>query len=248
MKREHEGFNWAWIEARKKAAQNKDDLAFAHALAPDEWKYWIRTGDLEKVRRRVYGRSTSKKEEQLPKVGSADDKILQQIYAYYRKKDKIKGNSGDFEFEGLAKEITRLIIGDACHDGWVTKSSGDGGYDFVLRVDVGTKGISQVRQVVLGQAKCYGPNNQVTGEAVDRVIARLKRGWIAAFVTTSYFSDATQREILEDEYPIMLISGKQVAQTVRKYIYEKNITLIEYLDSLSREQSFKSPEDILKEE
>lgn len=46
----------------------------------------------------------------------------------------------------------------------------------------------------------------------------------------------------------MLISGKQVAQTVRKYIYEKNITLQEYLDSLSRDQSFKSPEDILKEE
>ncbi len=189
-----------------------------------------------------------KKEEQLPTPGSADDKILNQIYEYYRKKDNSKAHSGDFEFEGLAKEITRLIIGDACHDGWVTKSSGDGGYDFVLRVDIGTKGISQVRQVVLGQAKCYRRDQRITGEAVDRVVARLKRGWIAAFVTTSFFSDPAQREILEDDYPIMLISGKQVAQTVRKYIYEKNITLQEYLDSLSRDQSFKSPEDILKEE
>ncbi len=248
MKKEQEGFDWSWIEARKQAAKDKNFLSLANALAPKEWKFWIKTGDLEKVRRKVYGRSTSKKEEQLPTPGSADDKILNQIYEYYRKKDNSKAHSGDFEFEGLAKEITRLIIGDACHDGWVTKSSGDGGYDFVLRVDIGTKGISQVRQVVLGQAKCYRRDQRITGEAVDRVVARLKRGWIAAFVTTSFFSDPAQREILEDDYPIMLISGKQVAQTVRKYIYEKNITLQEYLDSLSRDQSFKSPEDILKEE
>lgn len=155
MKKEQEGFDWAWIEARRKAHEDKSTLSLAYALAPKEWKYWIKTGDLEKVRRKVYGRSTTKKEEQLPKPGSADDKILHQIYDYYHKKDKAKAHSGDFEFEGLAKDVTRLIIGDACHDGWVTKSSGDGGYDFVLRVDIGTKGISQVRQVVLGQAKCY---------------------------------------------------------------------------------------------
>lgn len=186
----------------------------AYALAPKEWKEWIQTGNLERVRRRVYGRSTTKRKEQLPAPGSVDDRVLHQIYDYYHAKDKIKAHSGDFEFEGLAKEVTRLIIGDACHDGWVTKSSGDGGYDFVLRVDIGTKGISQVRQVVLGQAKCYKLTHGINGEAIDRVVARLKRGWIAAFVTTSFFSDQSQREILADDYPIMLISGKQVAQTV----------------------------------
>ena len=61
MKKEQEGFDWSWIEARKRAAKDKNFLSLANALAPKEWKFWIRTGDLEKVRRKVYGRSTSKK-------------------------------------------------------------------------------------------------------------------------------------------------------------------------------------------
>ena len=156
-----------------------------------------------------------------------------------------------FGFEYLAKDVTRLLIEDSgtiCHDGWVTKASGDGGYDYVLRIDIGNHGLSQVRQVVLGQAKCYERNNGVSGKDVDRIIARLKRGWLAAFVTTSYFTNATQQEILEDNYPILLITGKQVAEIVNKELYRKNISLDKYLKSLNMEQEYKNPEDILKEE
>ncbi|MGN8748761.1 hypothetical protein ACTNDR_09720, partial [Lactobacillus amylovorus] len=76
----------------------------------------------------------------------------------------------------------------------------------------------------------------------------LKRGWLAAFVTTSYFTNATQQEILEDNYPILLITGKQVAEIVNKELYRKNISLDKYLKSLNMEQEYKNPEDILKEE
>ena len=237
LKKEQEGFNWDWIDARRE----KDK--FAPCLAPKEWQEWIKDGDLNKIRRHVYGRSTANKKEQLPTPGSKLDIILQKIYSHYQ--------NNPFGFEYLAKDVTRLLIEDSgtiCHDGWVTKASGDGGYDYVLRIDIGNHGLSQVRQVVLGQAKCYERNNGVSGKDVDRIIARLKRGWLAAFVTTSYFTNATQQEILEDNYPILLITGKQVAEIVNKELYRKNISLDKYLKSLNMEQEYKNPEDILKEE
>lgn len=237
LKHEQEAFDWNWIEARRKNSE------FAFALAPTEWKNWINNGDFNKVRRHVYGRNTIKKEDQLPQKNSKDESLLNSIYLFY------KDNPYGFEF--LAKDITRLLIEDSgtvCHDGWVTKASGDGGFDFVLRTDIGNQGMNQIRQVVLGQAKCYKTSNGVDGKDVDRIIARLKRGWIAAFVTTSYFTNATQKEILEDNYPIMLINGKNVAEIVRKHLYKNNITLNQYLDSLNKEQQYKNPEDILKEE
>lgn len=237
LKKEQEGFNWDWIDARRE----KDK--FAPRLAPREWQEWIKDGDFNKIRRHVYGRSTANKKEQLPTPGSKLDIILQKIYSHYQ--------NNPFGFEYLAKDVTRLLIEDSgtiCHDGWVTKASGDGGYDYVLRIDIGNHGLSQVRQVVLGQAKCYERNNGVSGKDVDRIIARLKRGWLAAFVTTSYFTNATQQEILEDNYPILLITGKQVAEIVNKELYRKNISLDKYLESLNMEQEYKNPEDILKEE
>lgn len=237
LKKEQEGFNWDWIDARRE----KDK--FAPCSAPKEWQEWIKDGDFNKIRRHVYGRSTANKKEQLPTPGSKLDIILQKIYSHYQ--------NNPFGFEYLAKDVTRLLIEDSgtiCHDGWVTKASGDGGYDYVLRIDIGNHGLSQVRQVVLGQAKCYERNNGVSGKDVDRIIARLKRGWLAAFVTTSYFTNATQQEILEDNYPILLITGKQVAEIVNKELYRKNISLDKYLKSLNMEQEYKNPEDILKEE
>lgn len=117
-----------------------------------------------------------------------------------------------------------------------------------MRIDVGAKGISQVRQVVLGQAKCYEQGHGIGGKDIDRIIARLKRGWIASFVTMSYYTDQAQKEILEDNYPIMLINGKQVAEIVSEHIYKENISLESYLEGIDKEQAYKVPEDILKEE
>lgn len=47
-------------------------------------------------------------------------------------------------------------------------------------------------------------------------MARLRRGWFGVFVTTGYFSRAAQEELIQDEYPVMLIDGRQVAESVRQ--------------------------------
>ncbi|MBK7928979.1 MAG: restriction endonuclease [Bryobacterales bacterium] len=93
---------------------------------------------------------------------------------------------------------------------WVTKRSGDGGVDFVCRMDVGDPAdlLSRTSAVVLGQAKCIATSAAIGGHALARVVARLQRGWIGVFVTTGVFSRAAQLELAQDRYLVVLINGE----------------------------------------
>jgi restriction endonuclease Mrr len=99
----------------------------------------------------------------------------------------------------------------------VSRSSGDGGVAFIGRIDMGS--ISACTPVVvLGQAKCILPTASVSPEQVVRVVARLRRGWIGVYVTTGSFSRQAQIEIIDDQYPVVLISGGSLATTVRRMV------------------------------
>jgi hypothetical protein len=109
--------------------------------------------------------------------------------------------------------------GDYRHFG-VTRGSADGGFDFVGRLDVGD-GFGRAKIVVLGQAKCESQRTPTNGLDVARTVARLRRGWIGVYVTTSFFSNRTQQEVLEDRYPILLINGRRLAEEVRTAIIDR---------------------------
>jgi hypothetical protein len=83
-----------------------------------------------------------------------------------------------------------------------------------------------------------------------RTVARLKRGWIGAYVTTSFFSPNSQKEIIEDDYPLIKINGKVLAEhAMRLRDASGKKTLKEYLESIDEEYPDKiqqrRPEDIL---
>jgi hypothetical protein len=121
--------------------------------------------------------------------------------------------------------------------------------DFVGRLDLGS-GFSKVKVILLGQAKCENPNKPTSGVHISRTVARLKRGWIGAYVTTSFFSEPMQREIIEDQYPLLMINGLELAREVL-ILLEKSgkHSLADYLDELDTEYlgriSARSPEEIL---
>ncbi len=48
------------------------------------------------------------------------------------------------------------------------------------------------------------------------MVARLRRGWIGVYVTTSDYSRNAQEEMVEDQYPIVLIDGRRLAEEVRR--------------------------------
>jgi hypothetical protein len=127
--------------------------------------------------------------------------------------------------------------------------SSDGGADFIGRLDIGSR-FGKTKLVVLGQAKCESLKTPTGGNHIARTVARLKRGWIGAYVTTSYFSEAVQREIIEDQYPILLINGKRIAEVVHRIIHDDGYTTLEALLDELDEQYIdrihnRRPEEIL---
>jgi hypothetical protein len=69
-------------------------------------------------------------------------------------------------------------------------------------------------------------------------------------VTTSFFSRPVQAEVIEDEYPIMLIGGRQVASTVERVMFELGerdvASFLNRLDGQYEDRvRFRQPSEIL---
>lgn len=240
---ENELFDWTWINRRRDPNLSLDETL---AGAPSSWRQWVSAGAsaLPRIRRSTAKLLVTKPKDQMPEPGSRYERILREIYAYYASKKH--------RFEGLAYAISRRLLSSSGRrfvEGWITPSSGDGGADFIGRVDIGA-GFGAVRQIVYGQAKCTSPSCGVDGKDIARTVARLKRGWFGVFVTTGYFSEPVQREVIEDEYPILLVSGLTVAEHAHQLVEEGGFeSLRAYLDHLDGEFpamiARRRPEEIL---
>jgi hypothetical protein len=204
LESENERFDWDWIEFRRDPSlTSRETLRFA----PRAWRRWVGEGEvaLESCRRRVLKSRISSPTAQL-EMGQAEAELLGVVYEHYRR-DK-------HAFEALASLVTSQVLGEGCERGWVTKRSGDGGVDFVSRLTLGA-GSSSTSVVVLGQAKCVGIHQSIGGKEFARVVARLQRGWIGAFVTTGIYPRNAQLELHQDQYPLILINGKRLAEALR---------------------------------
>jgi len=244
ISKEHELFDWKWINQRR---VNNFSIGETNQLAPNSWVTWLKEGNnsLNKLRRRVSKLSLVKTINQKPINGSKLEDTLLEIYEHYSTK---KHN-----FEALAELIAEQVIGNDLgiyQKGWVTQGGGDGGADFIGKVTLGNS-FSKVDLIVLGQAKCEGLQTPTGGNHIARTVARLKRGWLGVYVTTSYFSEAVQREVIEDKYPIVLIHGKRVAEEVSKLVFNStqfdNVKMfLNYVDTLyPLRLKQRQPEEIL---
>jgi hypothetical protein len=223
MDAEKEVFDWQWISARR---DENNDAMVCHKYAPASWKRWINGGPkvLESCRRRVVKLMTYSTDEQIPTKGSKEEKVLSEIYNFY--------DGRKARFESLASEIAARIIDQGSgqyRQGWITPPSSDHGADFVGLLEIGSE-IAKAKLIVLGQAKCEKRTTATNGKDIARTVARLRRGWVGVYVTTSYFSIPVQREVLEDRFPIILVNGLRLAQETLEIVHE---------------QAFKSVEDFL---
>jgi hypothetical protein len=228
LSQENEELNWEWINARRDPTFTSEECL---QLAPSAWKKWVSAGPagLVGLRRNVITRNVVSEKMQRPSKGSSEEKILKGIYDYYSGKNH--------RFEAMAEFVVQEIFREQHTDykpGWITQGSGDGGYDFVGAVDLDPIGaLKSSRQVVIGQAKCEKLDKATNGMHIARLAARLRRGWIGVYVTTSYFSIPVQREVLVDRYPVILIDGGRVASVVRRYLIDHGIELQELLEEIS---------------
>lgn len=242
---EDEELDWSWINARREVSKDPADVA---RLAPISWTKWVKFGNnkLESFRRRAALAKVESVDSQRPKPGSREALALDAIYQFY-------SSVGRHRFELLASRVVMSHInsyGGTYSEGWVTRGSGDGGVDFVGKVRLGS-GFAAVDVVVLGQAKCEAPDKPTNGNSLARTVARLKRGWIGAYVTTSYFSKQSQLEVIEDAYPLLKISGKTLAEETLKLVERGGFSsVLGFLEALEIEypESIQNrrPDEILE--
>lgn len=243
LEKENESFNWTWIDRRRDGTLDADSVL---AAAPASWRRWVAEGELavESCRRVIARQSVMDTQEQR-RITPDEERILFETFEYFTKKKHA--------FEGLASFVAERVLGPQCSRGWVTKRSGDGGVDFVCRLDVGDPAdrLSRTSAVILGQAKCVGLNAAISGHALARVVARLQRGWIGVFVTTGVFSRAAQLELAQDKYPVVLINGQRLAKMLFEVLTQERIELRELLERETKwylqNSSHLSPSRILED-
>jgi hypothetical protein len=225
---EDETLDWAWINERRRT---QSPIENSSEIAPASWRTWQKSGreKIETIRRRAALSKVESTDNQRPKKASREEKCLTDVYRFY-------SAAGKHRFELLASRVVMSHIntnGGSYAEGWVTRGSGDGGVDFVGKIRLGS-GFSSMDVVVLGQAKCEAPDKPTNGVALARTVARLKRGWIGAYVTTSYFSRQSQLEVIEDAYPLIKISGKTLAEETLKLVeaggFKSTLDFLEVLE------------------
>ena len=243
--------SWDWIAARRDPNKSLEESL---ALAPTSWRRWVEQGNAvkEHVRQSITRARTLSAAEQRPDAGTPAAAALQLVVDHYKRLGPYEG-VGEHRFEGLASEVTGAVLRQSgqYRAGWITKRAGDGGIDFVSRLDLGT-GSGSLKLVVLGQAKCIAGNAPVTsGLDLARTVARLDRGWIGAFVTTGYFSEQAQREVVADRFPLLMLNGRHVGETIVKESALRGMTARDYVISVDQEYdrrlSNRLPIDILND-
>ncbi|MFD9595579.1 restriction endonuclease [Kitasatospora sp. NPDC059973] len=240
---EGDTLDWDWITARRDPEITDAEVL---ELAPAAWREWVKHGYsvLPKVRRRVARSQVVKVREQRPVPGSSVEADLQAVYRRF--------DSDKHAFEVLAAVVAAKVMrasGHRYNEGWLTRRSGDGGADFVGRLDLGS-GLAGTKLVVLGQAKCIKPESLVSAEQIARVVARLRRGWIGVYVTTGSYSEPAQLEMVEDQYPVLLINGRDLLKELYEIAGKDHggdlMSCVEdLLSSRSLEVLNRRPEEIL---
>lgn len=206
MADEGDALDMAWIDARRDPSVAAEEALF---LAPRAWKRWVQEGRsaIPRVRRRPLSSRVKTVEAQLPERGSSQEVTLERIYATF--------SEHPHAFELLAAKVAASVLGGKYTEGWLTRPGGDGGVDFVGRLDIGSSS-ANTPIVVLGQAKCLTTGSSINADQVARVVARLRRGWIGVYVTTGHFTQRAQIEIVDDQYPLVLVSGLDLAEHVSR--------------------------------
>jgi hypothetical protein len=223
---------WAWIAARRDPTKTLEEC---FDLAPASWQEWVNNGErsIERVRQRVTRFQSLSQGSQKPDAGTPADHALQSVIAHYKQLGPYKG-VGEHRFEGLASEIVGSYLRESGHykPGWITKRAGDGGIEFVSRLDLGV-GVGALKLVVLGQAKCVSPTAPPTsGLDLARTVSRLDRGWVGAFVTTGFFSEQAQREVVTDRFPLMMLNGRHVGEALVKEAAIRGESVLNYIKAV----------------
>lgn len=140
-----------------------------------------------------------KANEQLPTGGTLEFSMLEHIISFF---------VDPYTFEQFACKLVQIMDSNIVSIEQ-TRRTRDGGRDAVgqYRVGLATGGVELEFAL---EAKRYSLNNSVGVKETSRLISRIKHRQFGIFVTTSFVGDQAYKEIIEDQHPIVVISGKDI--------------------------------------
>lgn len=178
--------------------------------APRAWRDFVETGKTSALiaPRAIRIRSKS---EQLPE-NSTEWEVLNTIVSHYKNHP-----SGEYAFERCAIEI--CLLSDAkILELDLTPPTRDGGRDGVGVYRLGTD-FSYIKVEFSMEAKCYDPQNSNGVKLTSRLISRLRHRQFGYFVTTSFVAAQAYQEIIDDNHPVVIFSGRDVAKILIEHGY-----------------------------
>ena len=167
---------------------------------PSSWKRWVETGIYDPLtcERKREPRS---KENQSPQNNN-ESNVLKNV----------KEGFSDREFEFAAVKIVELMD-PRFKDFKVTQRARDGGRDAIGTYQVGHAD-HQIQLTAIVEAKLWKENSDIGVKPMSRLISRIKHRDIGVFITTSCFNKQVQKELIDDNHPVILISGGDIARVL----------------------------------
>ena len=184
-----------WLEDLVNGINPSDSI-----YCPLSWKRWVETGIYDPLtcERKREPRS---KENQAPQNNN-ESNVLK----------KVMEGFSDREFEFAAVSIVELMD-PRFKDFIVTQRSRDGGRDAIGTYQVGHAD-HQIQLTAIVEAKLWKENSDIGVKPMSRLISRIKHRDIGVFITTSCFNKQVQKELIDDNHPVILISGGDIARVL----------------------------------
>jgi hypothetical protein len=193
--------------------------------APKVWNEFVASGKAPALQapRTIKIRS---KAEQLPENKTEWD-VLTTIVTYYKKHPE-----GEYAFERCAIEL--CLLSDAkILNLELTPPTRDGGRDGIGTYRLGTD-FSYIKVEFSMEAKCYDPQNSNGVKLTSRLISRLKHRQFGYFVTTSFVAPQAYNEIIEDNHPVIIFAGRDIARILIEHGYNSEQKVHAWLERIDR--------------
>lgn len=180
--------------------------------APKAWRNWVEKGRYLPLvaKRSVLVRN---KETQLP-PSKEDCDILSAIISHF--------TPDPYSFEGFSGYIAKLHLPNIIELD-ITRRHRDG---------IGRYRIGQAEQSIevefALEAKCY-TDKAVGVREMSRLISRLLHRQFGILVTTSWVHHQAYREIVEDGHPVLILTGSDIVDIVKKDGYKDKNEVLKFL-------------------
>lgn len=171
------------------------------------------------------------KEVQIPST-KLEQELIDAIHIYC--------GDDDFLFESIAVRIWEDSAGLKVESDQ-TRRYRDGGRDAVGKMFIGPISDPIEMQFSL-EAKHYRGDNGVGVKELSRLISRIKHREFGVLVTTSYVSKQAYEEIRNDNHPIIVISGADIAKILLNRGVNSKEACLKWLESIPYPNSFHNEE------